>query len=303
MPSPAAPLGERRITRFAHAGLTFDVRDTGPLDGDVVVLLHGFPQRASSWDAVARHLHAAGFRTVAPDQRGYSPGARPDRRRDYALTHLADDASALLDAIGRPVHLVGHDWGAAVAWLVAGSHPSVRTLTSVSVPHPAAYLRAVLGPQLLKSWYVLLFMLPGLAELLATRAPARFADQLRAFGMEDAEVETVLRDVVGYGALPGGLDWYRAIPLTGRRARGLWQQKVSVPVTHVWSSGDTALGRGTAELAQRWTTGEFELVVLEDLSHWLPEQAPDVLAEVVLDRIGGRARDYSEPPTSRPSAS
>ncbi|GAA1934259.1 alpha/beta fold hydrolase [Nocardioides marmoribigeumensis] len=288
MPTPdAPPLGEDRITSFTRAGLTFDVRDTGPLEGDVVVLLHGFPQRAASWDQVAAHLHAAGFRTIAPDQRGYSPGARPIRRRDYALPLLADDAAALLDAIGRPVHLVGHDWGAAVAWLVAGSHPAVRSLTSVSVPHPAAYLRAVAGPQLLKSWYVLLFMLPRVTELMATRAPARFVAQLLAFGMTDQEADGVLRDVVAYGALPGGLGWYRAIPLTGRRTRAMWQQKVSVPVTHVWSTGDTALGRSTAELAERWTTGPFELVVLEGLSHWLPEQAPDVLAEVVLSRIEG----------------
>ena len=291
-----------RITSFEHDGLVFDVRDTGPVDGDVVVLLHGFPQRAAGWDPVAQRLHAAGLRTIAPDQRGYSPGARPRRRRDYTLPRLAADASALLDGIGRPVHLVGHDWGAAVAWLVAGSHDSVRTLTSFSVPHPAAYLRALVGGQLLKSWYVLAFMLPRLPELLAARVPRRFAAQLRSFGMTDAEVETVLRDVVAYGALPGGLGWYRAIPLAGRDFRRLWRQRVHVPVTHVWSAGDVAVGRSTAERAHRWAAGEFELVVLDGLSHWLPEQAPDLVAEAVLGRVG-RGSGYSEPPTSRPSAS
>jgi pimeloyl-ACP methyl ester carboxylesterase len=286
-----------RIHQFEHDGFTFDVRDSGPIDGEPVVLLHGFPQRASSWDAVAEHLHASGFRTIAPDQRGYSPGARPRRRRDYSLPLLAADASALLDRIGRPVHLVGHDWGSAVAWLVAGSHPGVRTLTSISVPHPAAYVRAVLGRQLLKSWYVLMFQLPFVPELLATRAPHRFAANLRAFGMTDAEADRVLRDIVEYGALPGGLGWYRAIPLTGRQTRAMWDQKVGVPVTHVWSSGDTALSRSTAELTERWTTGDFELVVLEGSSHWLPEQEPGVLAEILQERF------YSEPPTSRPSAS
>jgi pimeloyl-ACP methyl ester carboxylesterase len=287
-----------RISDYTHDGLTFDVRDTGPLDGEVVVLLHGFPQRASSWDEVAAHLHAAGYRTIAPDQRGYSPRARPGRRRDHTLPRLAGDAAALLDRISRPVHLVGHDWGAAVAWLVAGSHPAVRTLTTVSVPHPAAYLRASFTTrQALKSWYVLVFQLPFVAELLATRAPRRFAAQLLDFGMTEDEAERVHREVVEYGALPGGLAWYRAIPLTLGHARDLWRRKVEVPVTHVWSTDDAALGRSTAELAQRWTTGPFELVVVEG-THWLPEQEPRRLADVVLARVG-----YSEPPTSRPSAS
>ncbi len=281
------PSDDGRLHELSHAGLTFDVRDTGPLDGEVVVLLHGFPQRASCWDAVAQRLHEAGYRTIAPDQRGYSPRARPRRRRDYALDLLAGDAGALLDRIGRPVHLVGHDWGAAVAWLVAGSHPAVRTLTSVSVPHPAAYVRAVAGRQLLKSWYVLMFQLPFVPELVAERAPHRFAADLRAFGMTEAEIAAVQRDIVEYGALPGGLGWYRAIPLALGRARELSRQKVSVPVTHVWSTGDTALGRSTADLARRWATGPFELVVLDGATHWLPEQEPDRLAEVVLARIRG----------------
>jgi pimeloyl-ACP methyl ester carboxylesterase len=290
---------EGRITDFTHDGLTFDVRDTGPLDGDIVVLLHGFPQRAASWDAVAERLHAAGHRTIAPDQRGYSPRARPRRRRDYALPRLAGDIGALLDRIGGPVHLVGHDWGSAVAWLVAGSHPGVRTLTSISVPHPAAYLRAsVTSGQALKSWYVLLFQLPFVAEALATRSPARFAALLGSFGMTDEDAERVRRDIVEHGALPGGLGWYRAIATRGSDVRAMWRQKVSVPVTHVWSSGDTALHRRTAELAEQWTTGTFELVVLEGASHWLPEHEPRRIAEIVLGRVG-----YSEPPTSRPSAS
>jgi pimeloyl-ACP methyl ester carboxylesterase len=290
-----------RITEVAHDGLVLDVLDEGPVDGEVVVLLHGFPERAAGWSEVARRLHAAGYRTVAPDQRGYSPRARPGRRRDHTLQHLAADAGAVIDAVGGPVHLVGHDWGAAVAWLVAGSHPGVRSLTSFSVSHPAAYLKAVIGPQGLKSWYVLAFQLPGLPELLATRLPRLFAAQLRAFGMTDAEVATVMREVVESGALPGGLAWYRALPFSIGASRGLWDQKVAVPVTHAWSTGDVAVSRRTAETAHRWTTGPFELVVIEGASHWLPEQHPDRVAEIVLGQV--RAAGYSDPPTSRPSAS
>ncbi|WP_255375535.1 alpha/beta fold hydrolase [Saccharomonospora sp. CUA-673] len=117
-----------RITRFARGDLTFDVVDSGPLDGDPVVLLHGFPERARSWDRVVPRLHEAGLRTFAPDQRGYSPGARPAGRARYRLSVLADDVAALADAIGGPVHLVGHDWGAAAAWTLAARRPErVRT--------------------------------------------------------------------------------------------------------------------------------------------------------------------------------
>lgn len=292
----------QRITETTHDGLTFDVVDTGPLDGEVVVLLHGFPQRAATWDAVAERLHAEGLRTIAPDQRGYSPRARPGRRRDHTLPRLAGDVEALLDRIGAPVHLVGHDWGAAVAWLVAGQHPAVRSLVSVSVPHPAAYVQAVLtSDQAWRSWYLLAFQVPGAAERLARRDPERFAALLRDWGMGDDDVARFRTEVLEYGALPGGLAWYRAIPWTLHRAPRLWRQRVGVPVTHVWTAQDRALGRRTAELAARWADGPFELVVLDDVTHWVPEQAPDVLAGIVLDRVRG-AR-YSEPPTSRPAAS
>lgn len=112
-----------RITQFTRDGLTFDVRDEGPLDGAGVVLLHGFPEDSSSWNRVAPLLHAHGLRTIAPDHRGYSPGARPSGVAAYHLDELVADVLALLDAVGEPVHLVGHDWGGGVAWQVAGQHP------------------------------------------------------------------------------------------------------------------------------------------------------------------------------------
>ena len=137
-----------RLLRYRHDGFTFDVTDQGPLDGDPVVLLHGWPERATSWRHVVPHLHAAGLRTYAPDQRGYSKGARPKRRRDYALQHLVGDSVALIETIGGPVHLVGHDWGAGVGWLVAAKRPDlVRTWTSASAPHPKAFADALLKHQ------------------------------------------------------------------------------------------------------------------------------------------------------------
>jgi pimeloyl-ACP methyl ester carboxylesterase len=283
--NPTAGSLAERIEQLERDGLTFDVTDRGPVDGDVVVLLHGFPQRASSWDPVASRLHEHGLRTLAPDQRGYSPGARPTRRRDYRIDELVADVCALIDSVGREVHLVGHDWGAAVAWLVAARHRAVRSLTSVSVPHPAAFVTSVLSPgQLRRSWYVGFFQLPLLAERAASRG--RLQERLRASGMTDDELAAFERGVMAHGALPGGLAWYRAIPHSLLGAHRLWRERVHVPVTHVWSDQDSALGSRTADLAPRWAAGEFELRVLPGRSHWLPEQAPDELAAIVLERVG-----------------
>jgi pimeloyl-ACP methyl ester carboxylesterase len=148
-----------RIKRYRRENLTFDVIDSGPMDGTPVVLLHGFPQRASDWDAVASRLHAAGFRTFAPDQRGYSPGARPRSRFAYRFKVLVDDVVALIDQIGGTAHVAGHDLGAALGWSLAARHPEkVLSLTAVSVGHPLAFLRAVFtSEQALRSYYMALF--------------------------------------------------------------------------------------------------------------------------------------------------
>src|SRR4051794_29369336 len=128
------------MKEFTRAGFTFDVNDSGPPDGDVFVLLHGFPENRSSWDAITPLLTEAGYRVLAPDQRGYSPRARPHRRRDYKTSELVGDVLALVDASGAgKVHLVGHDWGGAVAWAFANEHPDrLHTVTSLTTPHPRA---------------------------------------------------------------------------------------------------------------------------------------------------------------------
>lgn len=272
-----------RLTTYSHDGLAFDVLDAGPEDGAPVVLLHGFPQRASSWDGVAARLHREGFRTLAPDQRGYSPGARPGERRAYAVPRLVGDVVAMVDAVGGdPVHLVGHDWGAVVAWALSAERPDlVRSLTSVSVPHPQAFLRSMTrSPQLLRSWYFLPFNVPGLVERLAARAPGSFAAMLRRTGMTPAMAQDVLTGVVEYGALPGALSWYRALPVSRPAGVG----RVRVPTTHVWSTGDTTLDRRGAELTAAWVAAPYRLEVLEGLSHWIPEEAPEVLARIVVER-------------------
>ncbi|GAA4116830.1 alpha/beta fold hydrolase [Nocardioides fonticola] len=277
------------LTEFSRDGLTFDVIDTGPRDGDPVILLHGFPERASSWEQVAARLHEAGLRTLAVDQRGYSPRARPRRVRDYRTTELADDVAVLAELLheqtGRRPHLVGHDWGSAVAWTLAMRHPDlIRSLTAVSVPHPGAFLRSEFtSTQFLKSWYFVPFTAPFVMTALARR-PRLIDPMLRRFGMTPAEVARFHTGIVGYGVLPYGLHWYRAMALADR---GLLAEQVRVPTTLVWSDGDVAVGRhgveGTA--ARMAPEADYRLVVLEGVTHWIPTQAPEPLAAAILARV------------------
>lgn len=275
-----------RIASLERGDLTFDVFDEGPLEGDVVVLLHGFPERSSTWREIAPALHAAGYRTVAMDQRGYSPGARPERRRDYRLALLVDDVAALVERTGGPVHVVGHDWGAVVAWALAILRPGlVRTLTAISVPHPMAFLGAALrSAQGLKSWYILAFQLPRIPELLARRRGGVFDQQLRRSGMTSEEVARFRVEMVEYGAMPFALGWYRAMPLLDRDLLG---KKVSVPTTFLWSDGDAAVDRSGAERTERYVDAPYEFVTLAGVSHWAPTQAADQCAEAILRRIAG----------------
>lgn len=273
-----------RITTVQNEGLTFDVRDEGPVDGTPVVLLHGFPERSSTWDEVVPRLHAAGLRTFAMDQRGYSPGARPRGRRSYRMHHLAGDVAALITAIGQPVHLVGHDWGAAVGWAVAGRfRPQVLTWTAVSVPHPAAFARAMKGRnQRRRSRYMAMFNLPVLPELMARTPGGRFDVSMRKAGMSEAEVARFRREIVEYGALPHALGWYRALPTT---RPGSTDFQVRVPTTMVWSTRDIAIGREGIDGTARWVDAPYDLVVLDGVTHWIPTQAPDALADAILARV------------------
>lgn len=271
-----------RITSYSRGKLTFEVRDEGPLDGEIVVLLHGFPQLNSCWDQVVPSLHARGLRTLAPNQRGYSPGARPRGRRPYRISELVKDVLALAELTGGPVHLVGHDWGAVAAWTTAVVAPDkVRTLTAVSVPHPGAFMAAMPRGQALESWYMVVFNLPWLPERMLAR-PRSAGWFLRRGGMTPAMVADFHRDIVEGGALRGGLGWYRAMAFANPR---LFRRHVRVPTTYVWSDGDVFLGRAGAQLCERYVDGPYAFEVIEGGSHWVPDERPEELASAITNRI------------------
>jgi pimeloyl-ACP methyl ester carboxylesterase len=265
----------------------FDVSCTGPQDGEPVLLLHGFPQGADAWAGAATELARKGYHAIAPDQRGYSPGARPVGAAAYRVRELVADALAVVDALVGPdarVHVVGHDLGALVAWSLAARFPDrVRTLTAVSVPPAAAYRRAVLSTrQAFASWYVLAFAVPGLAEwvLAPRRRSAPLARVLRRTGQQPAAAERDAARMAEPGALHAALNWYRGM----YAARGASPEPpVRVPAQLVWSSGEGPVTRAAAELAHRYVAGPFRYVELCGASHWIPDEAPGALAELVIE--------------------
>jgi pimeloyl-ACP methyl ester carboxylesterase len=276
------------MERFERDGLVFDVVDRGPADGPVVVLLHGFPENASSWDQVAPALNEAGYRTLAPNQRGYSPGARPKGRRAYTLPMLSADVVALLDDAGAArAHVVGHDWGGGVAWALAARHAErVTTLTSVSTPHPAALLRSLgTSSQLLHSWYMLALQTPWLPERLMLGRPGGPLDmvtQLVRSGLPENLARQYRDFLSGPGALTAAINWYRAMPLVSPRRLSV---PVTVPSLYVWSTEDQFLGRKPAELTERYVHAAYRFEVFEGTSHWIPETEPERLASILLEHF------------------
>ncbi|MGY1742745.1 MULTISPECIES: alpha/beta fold hydrolase [unclassified Blastococcus] len=270
---------------FRREGMEFDVRDAGPADGEPVVLLHGFPQDRTAFDRLAPVLHGAGLRTLAPDQRGYSPGARPAGRAAYRLRETVQDVLALLDAAGLgSAHVVGHDWGGIVGWAMAGWHPErVRTLTALSVPHPAAMARAlVVSDQALRSYYVALFQLPVVPErIILSGGGAALRRMLRHGGLPRDAVDRYVQRMREPGALTAALNWYRALPFGVRDAVG----RIGVPTLHVWSTGDAFLGRAATEATGQYVTGPYRLEVLEGVTHWIPELAAERTGELVVAHV------------------
>ncbi|RPF26180.1 alpha/beta fold hydrolase [Georgenia muralis] len=269
-----------RLRQYGRGSLLFDVRDEGPVDGESVVLLHGFPQSSAAYDKVVPALHGGGLRTLVPDQRGYSAGARPAARAAYRLEWLVADVLALLDAAGlERAHVVGHDWGGGVAWALASAHPDrVASLTALSTPHPRAMVRSMLNPaQLVRSSYMLAFQVPRLPEAaLGERLEAALRDS--GLPAPDAARYAALMDEPG--ALTAALNWYRALPLTR-----LDVGPVQVPTTFLWGNRDPYLSRSAAERTGDHVEERYRFVELP-AGHWLPEREPDEVSAAILDLVG-----------------
>ena len=257
-----------------------DVLTAGPEDGEVVLFLHGFPQSKEIWGPQMEALAQAGYRAVAFDQRGYSPGARPEAVEEYRIGHLVGDALAVAGA--EPFHVVGHDFGAVVAWHLGAKHPErIRSVTALSVPHPVAFAQALVTPgcdQRSRSSYIAFFRQAGLAEdaLLAGGLKV----MLEASGYP-GDVDERVRAMSEPGALTGALNWYRALDLGMVSGVG----KVVVTTLFLWSTGDVALAREGAEATGDHVVGPYRFEVLDGVSHWIPEEVPDLLTRLLLEHL------------------
>lgn len=276
------------LTTFRHDGLTFDVRDLGPADGELVLLLHGYPETKESWDAIAPALADAGYHVVAPDQRGYSPGARPKGRRSYTIDHVVGDALALADEAGGGggrFHVIGHDWGGIVAWALGIGHADrLASLTSLTTPHPSAFARSLVrSTQLLRSWYVLFYQLPVLPELSTGSGVGRrlFRRQLLASGLDAARADRSI-DLLRSGAAGPAINWYRGLPLSP--PSGTFRT-VTVPTLYVYAGADFALGRRAADDTGRYVSGDYRYEVIEEASHWLPEESAAEITPMLLEHL------------------
>lgn len=272
-------------TRHITLGpLTFTVDLVGAKDGVPVLLLHGFPETRYMWRHQLQALAGAGYRAIAPDQRGYSTGARPAEEAAYATNLIVADALQLMETLGaQRYHLVGHDWGGQIAWLIAASHPErLRSLTIYSRPHPEAFIRAMKedSAQAARSGHHRAFReADAVARMRAADLkPLRTA--LRDQGVPDTDANVYMSALMEPGAIEAAMNWYRAGSLSAASV-----PRISVPTLYVWGKDDATVGRFAAERTADYVTGPYRFVEMDKAGHFLIDQYPAPCSELLLEHI------------------
>ncbi len=287
VPATLAFMATPREVEIEANGLTFETLVAGPESGETVILLHGYPQSAGSWSDTMEWLAGLGYQSIAPNLRGYSPGANPRDASEYRMTDLVADVIGIADARGVDrFHIVGHDWGGALAWSVAGDHPQrLLSLTSISTPHGAAMLEAMrTSTQSLRSVYMGFFRIPRVPEAIMQFANYRqLGLSLRATGLPSASWKRDSQQLRRVG-MRGPLNWYRGA------TKGLRPRKISVPTLYVWGRRDPFLGRKAAELTAKYVTGPYRFEVLK-AGHWIPDNNTAELRRI----LGEHLEDFAAP--------
>ncbi len=279
-------------------GVRLHYVETGPSDGPIVVLLHGFPEFWYAWRAQLPALAQAGFHVIAPDMRGYNLSDKPRGLRAYRSDALADDIAGLIAHFGSDsgegsgAYLVGHDWGGAVAYATAMRHPdAIRRLAILNMPHPARMLAALrTARQLRRSWYVFLYQLPVVPERLLAHDDFSFAKRsLRAGArgaFSDEDLDCYVEAWSQPGALTAMIDYYRASARRSPRRALAEMTPIAAPALVIWGERDRYLGAELAEPEPRWMS-DVRIERIAGASHWVQHEAPERVSELLIEFFGG----------------
>jgi pimeloyl-ACP methyl ester carboxylesterase len=269
--------------------LTFDALAAGKPGAPLVLLLHGFAESMHCWRAQVEAMAAAGYRAVAPSQRGYSAGARPDTGdpSNYHIDRLMGDAMAIVAASGhgeRRFRLAGHDWGGSIAWALADRYPErLASLTVLSRPHPNAFNRALLetdGEQAQRSKHHKAFLEPDAADVVLADNARWLRERLAANGVPADAIELHLAVLGNKAAMEGALAWYRA-----RGAIRGPLGPIRVPTLYIWGDADDTVGRIAAEGTVDFVAAPYRFEVFSGVGHFAADQAPDRVSELLLEHV------------------
>jgi pimeloyl-ACP methyl ester carboxylesterase len=276
-----------QITTSPH--LTFDALAAGENGAPLVLMLHGFAESMQCWRAQAAAAGDMGYPAVAPSQRGYSPGARPDPtdHPSYHIDRLMDDAMAIVDALGygaQRFHLAGHDWGGSIAWALADRYPErLASLTILSRPHPNSFNRALAmsdGDQAQRSRHHKAFLEPDAAQVVLADDAKWLRERWAANGMPEATMEEHLAVLGNSETMEAALAWYRA-----RGAIRGPLGPIRVPTLYIWGDADDTVGRVAAEGTVDFIAAPYRFEVLPGVGHFAADQAPDRVSELMLEHL------------------
>ncbi len=268
-------------------GVNLHVVQAGPEDGPLVILLHGFPEFWYGWRKQIDFLAEQGYRVWAPDQRGYNISEKPNGIAAYNLNELSADVIGLIDAAGRETAiLVGHDWGAAVAWWTACKYPQrLSKLVILNVPHQNVFRKTVLNDreQTMRSWYMGFFQIPFIPETLMGVMSEAFARGMQSSSKPGAFTD---EDMIEYkkawaqpGALKSMINWYRSIIQQPPKSP---DPRVKVPTLILWGKKDAYLKWEMAQASVE-LCDNGKLIYFDNATHWIAHEEPDRVNQLMLE--------------------
>ena len=283
-----------RPLELRTSGLVFEADVAGVPGSPLVLLLHGFPQTSHTWRHQLPALADAGFFAVAPNQRGYSPYARPPRVEDYSTDLLIADARTMAKSLEyQHYHLVGHDWGGQLSWLIAAQYSDeLDSLTVLSRPHPAAFAAAMKADaaQADRSRHHRAFQDANAARELLADDAHRLRSTLRNQGVADVDIAAYLTRLGTFEALDAAINWYRAPRVAGGALARPDVPPVTVPTMYLWGDQDATVGRVAAETTASYVTGPYRFEVLPGVGHFITDQTSARVNELLLKWLATAAR-------------